>query len=144
MATGSNAGSNNIAGVTQPDNQKAVGAIVVVIPDDGTAQVVNPPDGYDAATCFNMSANWVRARITFSPGVTGNASAADQVVLINPNGFVGVDFGNTPGKVTGKVDAIDAVTFEAVDLPSATTDAADLTAKASGAAATIVVNFATA
>ena len=144
MSTESNVGSNTAGGVL-PDKKKAVGSFVVVIPEDGSAQAIDPPDGYDSASIINTSSVWVRARIVFSGGITGNASAAaDQVVLINPNGFVGVDFGNTPGDVTGKVDAIDAVTFEAVDLPSATTDAADLTAKASGAAATIVVNFATA
>ena len=143
MSAVSSVGGNSAGGIL-PDKKKAVGSFVVVIPEDGSAQTIDPPDGYDSASIINTSSVWVRARIVFSGGITGNASAADQVVLINPNGFVGVDFGNTPGNVTGKVDAIDAVTFEAVDLPSATTAAADLTAKASGAAATIVVNFATA
>lgn len=143
MSTESNVGSNTAGGVL-PDKKKAAGSFVVVIPEDGSAQTIDPPDGYDSASIINTSTVWVRARIVFSSGITGNASAADQVVLVPPSAFVGVEFGNTPGEVAGKVDAINAVVFDAVALPSSTLDSSEIPALTSAAAATVIINFASA
>lgn len=143
MSAVSSVGGNSAGGIL-PDKKKAVGSFVVVIPEDGSAQTIDPPDGYDSASVINTSSVWVRARIVFSGGITGNVSAADQVVLVPPGAFVGVEFGNTPGEVAGKVDAINSMVFDAVSLPSSTLDASEIPALSSAAAATVIINFASA
>ena len=103
-----------------PDNAKAVGAHIAVIPAAGTAQVINPVDGHNSVVMLNVSGgNYVRATITFTAGVSGDATASQQVVLIPPGGVVALDFSNNVGAIPGELRVIDSISLVSVDLPAA-------------------------
>jgi hypothetical protein len=130
---------------TAADNSKQIGAFIAVIPAVGTAQTVNPADNQNAAAIANLSpTNWVRANITFVAGITGDATPAQQVHLVPPQGSVQLDFGNLPGSVAGSIGAIDSIVLDTVALPTATgvSEVSALTALAALASATVVLNFA--
>lgn len=125
------------------DNAKAVGAHVAVIPAAGTAQVINPVDGHNSVVMLNVAGgNYVRATITFTAGVSGDATAAQQVVLVPPGGVVALDFSNNPNAVQGELRIIDSISLVSVALPAATSEVSALVALTALASATVVLNFA--
>lgn len=138
-------GSFNAAIAT--DNIKEVGSHAVVIPAATNAiQTVNPTPAHQAATIYNLSAEYVRVVWTFSAGVTNVGAAATRVSLIPPQATYSLDFSDHDGDtVASNVIPVDQVTFQAVTFPAATAEAGTLTAPASlTAAANLVVNFASA
>jgi hypothetical protein len=125
------------------DNAKAVGSHVAVIPAAGTAQVINPVDGFNSLTFMNVvGSNYVRATITFTVGVAGNATAATQVVLIPPSSAVSVDFSDNPKASADEIRVIDSISLVSVALPAASAEVSTLAALVALAGATVVMNFA--
>jgi len=125
------------------DNAKAAGSHVAIIPAVGTAQVVNPADGHNGVVFMNVAGgNYVRATITFTAGVTGDATAAQQVTLIPPGATVALDFSNNPAAAQGELRVIDSVSLVSVALPAASAEVSSLPALTALASATVVCNFA--
>ena len=126
------------------DNAKAIAAYAVVVPAAGTAQTVNPVDNHNSVTVMNFSnVNFVRATITLVAGVTGDATAAQQVQLVPPGGSISLDLQGNPTSPAGNVDAIDSVKIDVVAFPAATAELSTLPALAVNAGAQVGVNFAT-
>lgn len=125
------------------DNAKAVGSHVAIIPAAGTAQVVNPADGHNGVVFLNIAGgNYVRATITFTAGVSGDATAGQQCTLIPPGGVVSLDFSNNPAAAQGELRVIDSVSLVTVALPAASAEVSSLPALTALAGATVICNFA--
>jgi hypothetical protein len=135
------ASTGNIGFVPQADNAKAIGAYKVVIPADGTPQVVNPTEPYNAATIYNGGSVLVRATLVFVAGITGNDTAATQTQLIDPGATLSFDFTKSDGLVNGELGVVDTITFTPVATPAATAEASTLTALTANAACQLTVNL---
>lgn len=133
--------SGSIGVLPIADNAHVIGSHYVVIPAAGTAQVINPAEDYHALTVYNLSAVLVRALVTFKAGVTGNATAAQAVQLVPPNGVMSFDLSSNTNSVNGEIGSIESVTFTPVAVPATSTEGSALTALTANAAAMLIANF---
>ena len=119
-----------------------LGAHVAVIPAGGNvAQTVNPAVPQQAFTAYNLSSQYVRGVVTLSAGITAVGAAATRVFLMPPNSTYSLDLGSSINDLSGIIEAIDSVTYQAVTV-AATAEVSTLAAAAALAAnAVIVTNF---
>jgi hypothetical protein len=128
---------------TAADNSKAVGSHFAVIPAAGTAQVVNPVDGYNSVMFMNIAGtNYVRATVTFTASVGGNATVATQCVVIPPASAISLDFADNPKSSPDEIRVIDSVSLVSIAVPATSAEVSTLSALAALASATVLLNFA--
>jgi hypothetical protein len=124
------------------DLAKEVGSHVAVIPAGGNvAQVVNPAVPQQSLTAYNLSSQYIRGTVTLSVGITATGAAATRVFLLPPNATYSLDLGSSIDDLTGNIEAIDSISYQAVTV-AATAESGTLAAAGALAAnAIIVTNF---
>lgn len=135
--------NGSFAAPISPDLTKVVESFVVGIPAGaGVAQIVNPSVAVQGLTAYNYTTNVLRGTITLSAGVTGTNVAALRTFLVPPGATYSVDFSDHDGdNAVGAIDAIDSVSFIAVDAGSVTAESSTLVAAAAAAAGLAYLNF---
>lgn len=125
------------------DTTKEVVSYIVAIPAGaGVAQVVNPAVPVQAVMVDNNTSNLIRGLVTFTAGITSATPAAQRVFLVNPGSVVHIDFSDHDGdNAVGSIDAIDSVSFTAVQPGAVTAEASTLAASTAAVAGMMVVNL---
>lgn len=133
----------SFAAPISPDLTKVVESYVVnVVAGAGAAQVVNPTVPVQAVTVYNYTTNIMRATVVFSAGITGVNAPALRTFLVPPGASYSVDFADHAGdNAVGAIDAIDSISFIAVQSGAAVAEASTLAAAIAASAGQVYANF---
>lgn len=136
--------SGSFSPALSSDLTKEIGGWIVDIPAGaGVAQTVNPAVPFQSFTVNNLSLNWVRGTVTFTAGIISNAVAATRAFLISPNATVSFDLANSDGdNAAGSIDAIDSISFIAVQPGTASAEVSTLVAATAAVAGKMNIQFA--
>lgn len=117
---------------------------IVVPAATNAAQVVDPKPLYDGFTVYNKSSLYdLRGTITFSATIVSATTAAERTFVVPPLATFSADFSDQANDAaTGSAGAIDSISFQALEAPTATGLASARVAPATLKAAVIAqINF---
>jgi hypothetical protein len=85
-----------------------------------TAGLVNPAQPQDSVVVYNVSNNYIRGILAFTPTIIAAGSAPTRVFLVPPGGTFALDFsvGAESANVAANVAAIESVEFAVVTVPT--------------------------
>lgn len=138
--------NGSMTAIVAADLTKVTEAYVVnVAAGAGAAQVVNPTVPVQSATVYNYTNNLMRGTVTFSAGITGVNAAALRTFLVPAGATYTIDFADHDGdNAIGAVDAIDSISFIAVQAGAGVAEASTLIAAVAALAGQVYCNFASA
>jgi hypothetical protein len=128
------------------DRAKSVQSFVWAVPaGPSTAVTITPTEPQQGLSISNESANYLRVRVTFAPGINAAVVAANRVHIVPPGKNHAIDLGAKHAGDSLGNHPISSIVVDVINPPTATTptDAGTLGA-GTAAAGVVVFNFASA